>query len=484
MQTTTAPTTRLVLFLTQMPAPDIPGDAQRPQCLLPLGTASFLERVMDSCALAGLRSVDLVVSAQPELLRQTLHDGTPWGLALRWHHAKEAATPYRLLHTLQLEPDELLILGHAHHWVSSRLLGRLAGGAHMVMRLDPHPRWLGWASLPAAALQSLSPHADSEALARLVAHQAGMRCAVAAANECAEATDAAALLAAQAHALDGIQEAAVPASWVRTPWGAASPDAVVAKGAELHGPVLIGPRCVVEAGAIVGPHTVLAPDVFVARGAHVRQALLLSDTYVGSDVSLEHAVAQGHAVHSLKWSVSTRMRPEDAWVAPLHTPEGDRPGWTSRLGALLLLLGLLPVALALAAWQRAVHGQPAWRIQRAVRGTDPSDGSLRCIPVRQAAGSGLRQRLLGVYGGLLDIVQGRRTWVGIRPRREADWFALGHDWQTLFGNASIGLFHAPAWSEGDGRLDQEAHAAADAYLAVQRGPLARWRMVAERRLLL
>ena len=101
-------------------------------------------------------------------------------------------------------------------------------------------------------------------------------------------------------------------------------------------------------------------------------------------------------------------------------------------------------------------------VQSRVRGQN----QLVRVPVRLAHSARALDRWLGHCGALLDIVQGRRCWFGLRPRQEAEWYALGRDWQELFSRTAIGLFHAPAWTERSANLDHEAHAAADAFMAV------------------
>jgi hypothetical protein len=155
---------RLVLFLTQEASADVPGADSSLACLLPLGPATFLERLMDSCALAGIREIDLVVSEQPERLRATLLDGVPWGISLHWHHAKESALPYKVLRGMQLRPQQHLVIGHGHQWVSSRVLLELMKTPAVAVLLNSDVAWTGWFSIDGAAIASLRPHLDYSSL--------------------------------------------------------------------------------------------------------------------------------------------------------------------------------------------------------------------------------------------------------------------------------------------------------------------------------
>jgi hypothetical protein len=93
--------------------------------------------------------------------------------------------------------------------------------------------------------------------------------------------------------------------------------------------------------------------------------------------------------------------------------------------------------------------------------------------VRLAHSTRVPDRWIAHFGALMDIAQGKRSWFGLRPREEPEWYALGRDWQELFGRTAIGLIHAPAWTETGGHLDSESYAAADAFMAVQSSLLGR-----------
>jgi NDP-sugar pyrophosphorylase family protein len=469
----------VVLFMTAPGAADVPGGADSLACLLPFGTATFAERLMNGCAQAGLREIDLVVSENPERLRERLGDGSQWGLRLAWHLAKETATPYTVLQSLGLAPGQRVLIGHGHRWVAQGILHALVQEDRVAIAVAHDVRWTGWLSMDAASLHALAPHADFEALAGFAMAGDARHRLIAQPCEFAPADSARELLQAQRLVLQDIAGDAVPASWRRMPWGAMSPDAIVHPQARLAGPVLVGAGCTVGRDARIGPNAVLSQDVLVADGAVVRDALVLPNTYVGGSVTLEHAVAQGNAVQNLKWSVRVTLPQEDAMLTPLVSAADVRASWWGRLVALWLALLAAPLFALLVALQ-ALRGRPLrWQSLLAVTRRAEGSGQLHTCRVRQARPDGGRAGwLLGCYGALLDVVQGRRNWFGIRPRNASQWYALGRDWQILFGRTAMGFFHAPAWVDGAGAPDSESLAAADAYFAVRAGPRERLRILA------
>lgn len=464
---TTALPSRIVLFMTQGLAADVPGHDKALACLLPLGTASFAERVMDSCALAGVRQIDVVVSEHPEALRSILQDGLPWGIRLNWHHAKESAIPYTVLRGMGLSAHENVVIGHAHQWVDSTIVHGLMQTSGVAVHVSNDVVWTGWFSAAGTVVSELGPHEDYSSMEARVRSMQGARCLIASPTAFAKNLCGADLLAAQHNALNGLQESSIPASWLRMPWGAASPDAVIHADAEIQGPVLIGARCVVEAGAELGPSTVLANDVFVAGGARVRHSVVMANTYVGGQIALENVLAQGNSVHSLKWSVRTDLSAADAMMAPLRIQSRRTTPWFSRVLACVMALMVSPLWLACFLVQR-IHGARApWRSVRAVKSNARGAHRLIHLTVRQPHSQRPLDRWVAHFGALLDIVQGRRAWFGLRPRIESEWYALGRDWQDLFSRTAIGLLHAPAWSENGESTECETYAAADAYMAVQ-----------------
>ncbi len=98
--------------------------------------------------------------------------------------------------------------------------------------------------------------------------------------------------------------------------------AVVADGAELEAPCLIGPDCFVASGARVGPGAVLDAKVVVEAGAIVEDARVGEGVVVGQGVTIAHAHATGTQilVHggvdvTIDDPLLTTARGENDWLA-------------------------------------------------------------------------------------------------------------------------------------------------------------------------
>lgn len=460
------PVDRTVIFATHTAAIDIPVSADFPASLLPLGPELFIERVFEALSDLGLRDIDLVVSDQPEALRQCLGDGERWGITLRWHLVKGASTPYALLRNMA-PPAQRVLIGHADHWVSSALLQQLQTRNGVAVDAATQ-HWCGWASLPAQALEDVTSDTDMTMLFQQISTANAPPLLKTGPQDHTFGGDAAQLLAAQQQALR-LDADGVPAAWIRTSWGAMSPDACVSAHAHLQGPVLAGAGCFIHAGAQVGPDVVLAGDVIVTSGARISHSLVLSGTFLGDGVALHGAIARGHLIELV--GSEERIGVVDfegsmllhAELQPAAVP------WASRVMAALALALLLPWFLLDLVFRLGTGAPKRWRTCPAAVATPNNAAKVRLQALRTApAHCNAYGSLAWYFGGMMDVLQGRRCWFGIRPRSAEQWDALSADWQRIFAQSFIGLFHAPAWSDPDANVQLESFAVADAYMSVRR----------------
>ena len=452
---------RAVVFATPRVAADLPLPDDSPTALLPLGCQTLIERLMAHLAQAAILDVDLVACDQPEALRALLGDGSRWGLRLHWHLMKDPAHPYAVLDRLALRGARRVVIGHADRCPPVATLLRLAQAEQwLVQAREGHaPAWSGWGSLAPQRLPATCAGLDATALDAL-ARSGGWPLRVHGGQDGGAMTSAEAVLHAQA----GADE--VPASWIRRPWGAMSPLAHVDERATLVAPVRVGPGCIVEQGAQLGPHVVLSRDVVVSAGTRLEHCLVLPGSYIGAGLTLSHAVVSGPRVRHVRWGVNSRLAEADALMLDLTPPPAPRGSAPGRALAALALLVVGPALLAHRAWRACRGLGPHWTLRPAVTG--PVDGKpvlgevlLRCAGPRAKRTA----RAWARAAALLDVAQGRRAWFGVRPRSAGEWYALRPEWQRMLAGKPIGLLHAPAWSD-DAALHAEACAAADVFASV------------------
>lgn len=467
---------RAIIFATQRADADFPVMAGFPCALLPVGHLTVLEHLIQQLASAAVTHIDLVISDCPELIRQQIGDGGRWGVQLNWHLEKDPCRPYGVLMSPSVRSARRLVIGHADAFLSNATVLSLANRNQVAMHIDraESVQWSGWASLASTQLAVTHSDMDRAELGKALAERAVYKTKLDA--NCNVVTmDARNLLRSQWMALSCLEEVNLPASWIRTDWGAMSPLSHVHPEAEITGPVLIGPGCMVERGATLGPGAVLSHNVVVSGGTSIRDSLVLPNTYIGSGLEVERALINGTRLRHVNLELETRLPESDGLLLSLKTGGKAGASWLGRgLAAMCLVTLCVPAGLSVGVRVAKGRGLP-WVSRPVVvgRGAEASTG-LRLNTLRCARGGLLWWEQSGaLFGALLDVLTGRRTWFGVRPRTCSDWYGLGAEWQALLSDAPIGLIHAQAWAGSDGlqadALAQEAEAVADAFYVVRRG---------------
>lgn len=459
-----------VVFATSAAAADLPVAGDLPAALLPLAHTSAIEYQIEQLALAGVTHIDVVVCHGPEQIRRRVQAGQRWGTLVKWHLAKDPERPYEVLHSPFLRGVRRLLITHADAWIPTDTLALLAREDRIVMCSDAEGRltWSGFASGAPQQFAAVGPDTGRLELGSALAGRTALHLRLDA-SACVPRLDALSLCRAQELACQGRGALSPPMSWRLTPWGAMSPQARVHPTARIEGPVWIGPGCVVEAGAVLGPRTWLSSDVIVSTGTAVSHSLVLPASYLGQGLELNQTIVNGARVHHLQHGVETVLSARDGLLLDLNrraTKQGSVAG--RALGLLVLALMLPAVALPLSL--RCLPGRALpWVRREVVTGRHELRPGLQLVSLRCTRPSGGRwESALGLFGVMIDVMLGRRAWFGVRARTRTEWYALRAEWQALLSQAPVGLIHAAAWADGD-TSPTEGEVAADVFHAARQG---------------
>ncbi len=77
--------------------------------LLPLACRPSIQHAVEYLVDQGVAEFDFVLSHLPEKFEELLGDGSRWGSQFRYHFARDAAHPYRLLKSLKTQGSHVLL---------------------------------------------------------------------------------------------------------------------------------------------------------------------------------------------------------------------------------------------------------------------------------------------------------------------------------------------------------------------------------------
>jgi NDP-sugar pyrophosphorylase family protein len=278
-----------------------------PRLMLWMLDRPFIQHVCEELIQLGVGIVDWVYTGRNGAVEGFVGSGSRWGGQFRHHLTSDKPGTDQAVWRLLTggEPDEAILLGRADCLPRLRpldLVNVRRGGATLFGSTgEPGEwRWDGWAVFGGFATTRL---ANAEWTC------SGYEAALASVPGGCE----------RRNMVPPLNVATIPdylsstgaemGRWLRT-----TPESItrVSRGASVHpkativGPVQIGPGAEVAAGAVVGPFAVVGPNSVIDRKAVVTHSVVLSDTYVGERVGLDHSVADHDRLirigpHGLPW---------------------------------------------------------------------------------------------------------------------------------------------------------------------------------------
>lgn len=480
---------RAVIFSTG----DWPGVAplndRHPAPLLPLVDRPFLQHVVEYLAGQGVTRFEFVLSHHPEKIEHFFGSGRRWGCRFVYHLARDPERPYRVLRTLSYDDNEPVLLGHGDRLPALALRG--AGPPDVpalftwrhgeALNGAAETAWTGWALIRPGHVAALPPDADEAGLRAHLEAQPG-----------AEARDGARplstrtfddILAAHEAVLgktfDGLLlsgREVEPGIWL-------SRNVVLHPTAEVTPPVYIGENCEIGAGVKLGPRAVLGNGCVLDTHSTVTNSLILPGSYVGEALELADVIVDKNRLINVR--VGGALEITDNFILGSLSESHARRAALRLAGralAAVALLALAPLLAAVAVWLRARrHGPVLYRKEVVHLPAGAEEMAWEPFALWSflppevmehystgAVAPGPRDLLLRVLPGLVNVVRGQLSLVGVPARSPEEIKKLPHDWQALYLKSKAGLVTESAVYCGPAPGEEEYYAA-EAYYAASAG---------------
>lgn len=367
--------------------------------LLPLQAAPALERMLEACFAAGIRSALLVAGPRASEIEKRFGKGIRWGIALEYVRRDEGESPGDVLRRLEprLDGDTLVLRADvgAHASVAEFVDAVERRAEPVVAAVLPDGRPGGfWRLKPAAVKKADLPRepADPDWALR-----------------------------------DG--DAALPLS---------SPNGLLAsvaayREADRSGAPAVSPRAAVDPKATLGAGTTVAEEAAVLAGARLTETSLLPRSVVPPGVSVENAVVCGNLVVDAATG-------ETSLLTDRLPPPGKRGGVSAfgRVAGLLALLLSLPLWPVAFLWALVANAGHATR-RVTLHGNGPAAGGrVSRLPFVTFAFE-TAVPLLRDLPLLLALAAGKLALTGVAPLSPQEESALPEGWARVRLEAPVGL---------------------------------------------
>ena len=190
--------------------------------------------------------------------------------------------------------------------------------------------------------------------------------------------------------------------------------------AKLTAPFWIGAHAVVGAGCEIGPDALIGAHSVLDENVAVRQACVVSRTYLGRNTELVRAAAAGGTL--LDFERGCRADIAERFILGPVSADARGASIAGRAVALAFYVLLAPVAKL---WCRE------WDAQEVATG----DGATIRLRTGNAGPLWVRR-----WPWLAEIARGHLRWVGILPRAEAAWSAMPAELAAPLRASEPGVF--------------------------------------------
>lgn len=475
------------------PAMD-PLNQRYPTPLLPLVDRPFVQHVVEYLVEQGCTEFDFLLSHLPHKLEDLLGDGARWGVAFRHHLVREPDKPYGRLRAWRFDrPEEPVLLVHGDRLPPVELsqhapaegdglpvlfCTRAAGDAG-----SPDLEWCGWGWVSGRLVSDLPDDLDEAGFAACMMRSAESQGRIVETAAPLSVRSFEDLLEAHCRVLGegltGLMLSAREAQdgvWL-------SRNVSLHPTATIEPPAYIGANCRISAGVRLGPNAVLGHDCVLDRHCTVRDSAVFPGSYVGEALDLREALVDRNCLVSVRAGASLAVA-DDFILGSLS----DRPvsRWVrkaiGRLGGLCLLVAASPAWVLAVVLLKLFRRGPVLYRQAMVRLPAPTETYLwrtfllwrfvsRDAGVSDAPsrwGQVLRHLLLRFLPGLVNVVRGEMSVVGVEPRTAEDIQALPPDWRALYLRSKAGIVTEAFVEHGEG-LTEDGLYSAESFYSVSAG---------------
>jgi carbonic anhydrase/acetyltransferase-like protein (isoleucine patch superfamily) len=427
----------------------------QPNGLLPVHGKPMLQRSIEQLARLGCKQVHLIIGEDVQAIRSFLQSGQRWGCQVSYHYRMAQEPLAQLARRLNLPIDEEFWLADAERLPDlkdlQRLLAECSAPVCTLFTGHNEPRWLGWARVSGDWLIRQNIRVSHAAFGLEARGQSSIQ-----------------RLTAQHPSLsvrhtEGLLGASETLFAQGTTPVVISKRAMVDPSAELIAPVYIADQVFIGPNCRIGPDVSIERGSFIGRGTHIRDSLVLDDTYVGQELELTDVIVKGSQLINRRLKSQTDI-PSPWILAPM--PQGGAGQWR-------------PIK-RLQAWGLRVLLWPLWKVGQWRLQAETSEPTLIAFPrgPQQAPGQITVQiqlpELLAhtphfwldhfvrtFYPGLREIGRGHVQLVGPRLRSLRKVRTLPAEWQDMYRRHRAGLLQ-DSLLEDPHMLNPDLHLAADA----------------------
>lgn len=433
--------------------------------MIPFFDRPFLQHVVEFLVAQGFTSLDFVLSYLPEKIEKFFRDGTRWGCEIHYHLARDPLEPYKTLKSMTFNSDgECVLLVHTDCLPSVQLTGfqhdsqekHLVFVRHQSAGVRDHDDtiWTGWAVITSSFISEFPDDLNREGLTEMILAMPGSEADKVGVRSNLDIQTFSGYLDAHRAILNK------EVTGLIFPGREVEEGVWLSRNVSLHPtvkitpPVYIGENCRIGQGLQLGPNVTLGNNCVLDGRCFAQDSVVLPGTYVGEALELKEVIIDRNWLINVPLNAVLSISEEFIlgslaksqvlpWLRTLH----------SRLFAAMLLLPLFPVLGLTALLLKVFRKDPVFFLTEVICLPANAEDGLRrsyrrlsfCRPVNHnnmgymGESVACRDFFLRFIPGLLNVVRGQLSFVGVPSRTSDEISQLPSDWRDLYLKSKGGI---------------------------------------------
>ncbi len=451
-------------------------DECQPGAMLPFGDRPFLQHVVEYLALAGPRDFEFVLTHLPEKVEKYFGDGSRWGCRFTYHLASNIEHSWRVLRNICAGFDGKVLLASSDGLPVLQDLSVAIASESAILcgRYQERLSWSGWACFDAKSAPSLFPNVPATGISdHLLGLSASGEIRQVPIEHWVNCQTPEGILQSQYLLLKD----QVPGLMING--NKADKEICIGHGATIHptarlvSPLFIGPNCRIGARVVAGPGSVISENCIIDDDTCVVNSMTTPGTYIGQGLELDGVIIDRNRLVNSRLGTACLISESflvgslsAAYTAPLLRGVADR------VVALFFYFFTLPVLLVMFA-RSLFLSAIAMKSSEFVRLPASEDSRAfetcsRSTFTGSAPPSTRWQHFTHEFvPGLLPVVRGQLSLVGVPPRSVQTIQQMPADWRSVYLSCKAGLVTETLTAYGVNPSAEEAYSCDAFYRAME-----------------
>ncbi|MBF0119524.1 MAG: sugar transferase [Desulfobacterales bacterium] len=411
--------------------------------MLPFLDRPFIQHIIEYLTNRGFIEFDIILSHLPQKIEAYLNNGERWGVTIRYHLEKNPERPYRALKRINLSTNDLpILLVNSEKLPDIEPEKDLGKAKKTTIIYNSNEKWLGWAWIPKDALIDLPDNCDEDILYSNLKSQKNIE--IKDTNIFLSSNPLSSMIISAKSFMSNNFTKILTTSKEIEPGIWMSRNVSLHPTAQIIPPVFIGKDSRIEKKTKIGPNTVVGEHCIIENSTIISDSIIFPETYVGEGLKIDNAIVDKNLMVNVNIDSELALSEDFILGSMVKDRFKTSPAQKiiEKIAALLLLITFLPIIcivyLILKSFGKKIILKEVVILPAIDEPSLWKSNKFLCF-LENPHDLGLKHIFLYFIPGLINILRGVASFVGVLPRTSEEILSLPKDWRILYIGSKVGI---------------------------------------------